>query len=102
MRLICMFDLPIETPSEKKNYRRFRKNLIREGFVMVQYSVYIRTCPNRDYVRRLTKRIESFSPENGHIRLISVTEKQYENMKIIIGSKRNSEIVSGSKRLIIL
>ena len=49
MRVICMFDLPVETEEEKRGYRGFRKSLIKEGFIMMQYSVYIRTCPNRDY-----------------------------------------------------
>lgn len=100
MRLLCMFDLPVETTKEKKDYRVFRKNLIREGFTMLQYSIYIRTCPNRDYALRLSRRIELFSPSQGHIRLISITEKQYEDMNIIIGSKSNTEKKVGSERLI--
>ena len=48
MRMICMFDLPVETDKEKRIYRIFRKELIKEGFLMMQYSVYVRTCPNRD------------------------------------------------------
>ncbi len=49
MKLICMFDLPTETARQKQAYRQFRKNLISEGFVMMQYSIYIRTCPSKEY-----------------------------------------------------
>lgn len=56
MRMMCMFDLPMETEKEKRAYRIFRKNIIREGFYMMQYSIYVRTCPNRDFCKRLQKR----------------------------------------------
>ncbi|MBN2287214.1 MAG: CRISPR-associated endonuclease Cas2 [Tissierellales bacterium] len=100
MRLLCFFDLPVETPQEKKEYRIFHKNLILEGFIMLQYSVYMRTCPNRDYVSRISKRIEQIAPKQGHIRLLMTTEKQYEDMKIIIGKKSNTESIVGSERFI--
>jgi CRISPR-associated protein Cas2 len=102
MRLICFFDLPVETAKERKDYRIFRKSLIQEGFIMIQYSVYMRTCPNRDYVSRVSKRIEQFAPSQGHIRLVMITEKQYTDMKIVIGRKSNTESVLGSERFIIL
>ena len=60
MRLICMFDLPTDTAKEKKAYRIFRKKLIQEGFVMMQYSVYVRVCLNRDYAKRIEKRLFCF------------------------------------------
>ena len=56
MRVLCMFDLPVDTDKEKREYRNFKKKLILEGFVMLQYSVYIRTCPNRQYSERLQKK----------------------------------------------
>lgn len=102
MRLICMFDLPTETPKERRAYRLFRKKLISEGFIMLQYSVYMRTCPSRDYVDRLTKRLNQIAPIKGHIRLMSITEKQYEDMKLIIGTKSQTEQVVGTERLICL
>ena len=57
MRVICMFDLPMDTAKEKRIYQLFRKGLIKEGFVMMQYSVYVRTCPTREYAKRLEKRV---------------------------------------------
>ena len=84
MRMLCMFDLPVELPEEKKSYREFRKNLIKEGFVMIQYSVYMRTCPSREYAIRLESRIRKFAPKQGNVRLISITEKQYNDMKIML------------------
>lgn len=102
MRLLCMFDLPVTTEHEKRIYRTFRKNLIKEGFIMVQYSVYVRTCPNRDYCNRLIKRIKKFAPEKGNVRLLSVTEIQYNDMKLIVGSKNETEKLIGEERMIII
>ena len=102
MRVICMFDLPVETEEEKRGYREFRKFLIKEGFIMMQYSVYIRTCPNRDYANRLQKRVQKFAPDKGNVRLLMITEKQYQDMILIIGTKSTSEHVIGVERMKIL
>lgn len=102
MRVLCMFDLPTDTGKEKKDYRYFREDLIKEGFIMLQYSIYMRTCPSREYAERLLTRIEKLSPAKGHIRLIMITEKQYEDMKIVIGCKTNTEKKVGMQRMIVL
>lgn len=102
MRVLCMFDLPVETDVERRAYRTFRKNLIKEGFIMIQYSVYVRVCPNRDYARRLESRIQKFTPLEGNVRLLCVTEKQYTDMKLLVGSRTTAETAIGTERLIII
>lgn len=97
-----MFDLPVETDSEKREYRAFRKNLIREGFVMMQYSVYVRVCPSREYAKRLESRIKKFVPQEGNVRLLCVTEKQYSDMKLLVGSRTTAETAIGTERLIVI
>ena len=47
MRLMVMFDLPTDTSQQRKQYRQFRKKLLNEGFIMIQYSVYVRVCTTR-------------------------------------------------------
>ena len=102
MRMLCMFDLPVETELEQRAYRQFRKNIMREGFVMMQYSVYVRTCPSKEFAERMEKRIKKIVPKKGNVRLISITEKQYQDMKILVGSKSLQEECIGMERLIIL
>lgn len=102
MRVLCMFDLPMETDKERREYRNFRKNLIKEGFVMMQYSVYTRICPNREYAKRLELRIRKILPSEGNIRLLSVTERQYSDMKLLVGSKTTAETAVGTERLIVI
>lgn len=102
MRVLCMFDLPVETEEERRAYRIFRKNLIKEGFVMIQYSVYARVCPSREYANRLENRIRKNLPAEGNVCLLCVTEKQYTDMKLLVGSRSASETAIGTERLIII
>lgn len=101
MRMICMFDLPVDTKNEQREYRKFRNYIISEGFVMIQYSVYVRVCPNREYAQSLSKRIQKNVPKQGNVRLLSVTEKQYSDMKLLVG-KNNAKEKIGMERLIVL
>jgi len=102
MRMLCMFDLPVETDEERRAYRVFRKNLLKEGFSMIQYSIYMRVCPTREFASRLENRIKKIVPTQGNVRLLSVTEKQYDEMKLLVGSRTNNEAVIGTERLIII
>ena len=65
MRVIVFFDLPMKTPNERKEYASFRKNLIQEGFLMVQESVYVRIATTRESARFLENRVASFVPSAG-------------------------------------
>lgn len=100
MRLLCMFDLPMETINEKRQYRIFRKELIRNGFTMLQYSVYYRTLPNRAAGKKYEHNIQAFLPNHGEVRLLAVSEKQFDNMKILVGSRSSQEALVGSKKLV--
>lgn len=102
MRMLCMFDLPVETGEEQRAYRQFRKNIMKEGFVMMQYSVYVRTCPSKEFAERIEKRIKRIVPAKGNVRLISITEKQYQDMKILVGSRSLQEECIGTERMIVI
>lgn len=102
MRLMCMFDLPVETDSEKRAYREFRKQLIKNGFVMMQYSVYVRTCPSREYTQRMENKIKKVVPVSGNVRLLTITDKQYNDMKLLVGTKSLRESAIGSERMIVI
>lgn len=91
MRLILFFDLPVETKKQIRIYTRFRKHLIRQGYIMLQYSVYAKIFNNYDSAIKHMKKIELECPSEGNIRLLLLTEKQYARMKIIIGGKSRTE-----------
>ena len=102
MRVFCMFDLPMETTEEQKQYRIFRKGLIAHGFTMLQYSIYQRMVPNRRTGKQYESIIKKFIPENGDVRLIYISEKQYSDMKILIGDRNRQEEIVANKKMVII
>lgn len=86
MRILVLFDLPVKTKSERKAATKFRKFLLNDGYYMVQYSVYARICNGPDAVEKHRLRAKANLPANGSIRMLVVTEKQYESIDILLGN----------------
>jgi len=101
MRIIVFFDLPTLTTKDKTNYIRFRKFLIQNGFIMMQYSVYSKLVLNKTGENIVKERIKKQCPENGLVQLISITEKQFNKMEFVVGSGQKS-IIDSDKRLVVL
>lgn len=102
MRLLCFFDLPMETAQEKRTYRNFRKELIANGFEILQFSVYYRTCPNRSFANKFYKRLQQSNLPAGNVRLLAVTEKQFSEMTLIVGGKTKQEEVVSDNKLVVI
>lgn len=85
MWLFVMFDLPTESKSDRKEYSKFKKNLDKQGFTMMQYSIYIRHCASYQNMQTYIRRVESFLPKNGDITMMWMTDKQFGEMKHYIG-----------------
>lgn len=77
MWLFVFFDLPTNTKSERRHAAQFRKSLEKDGFTMMQYSVYVRHCASRESMDVHIKRTRSSIPNSGTISILSVTDKQY-------------------------
>lgn len=93
MWIMVLFDLPVTTETERKKATKFRNFLVDNSFEMVQFSVYMRSCPSKEHVERLIKLIERNVPEDGKVDIIPITDKQYENIVTLRGSnkiKRNN------------
>ena len=101
MRILVFFDLPTETEADRKNYRHFRKGLIRNGFFMLQESVYCRMVLNQTGLKTVTANINKIKPPRGLVQLLSVTEKQFANMQCITGDYQN-DVIDSDERLVIL
>ena len=85
MRLLVFFDLPMVTKAEKRAYVQFRRFLLNDGYDMIQWSVYGRILNGRDAeTKHLARLVESLPPE-GSIRCMTVTEKQYAGMRLLVG-----------------
>lgn len=88
MRMIVFFDLPVKNKTAQKAATRFRNFLLRDGYYMVQYSIYARICMGHDGVATHKTRLYNNLPENGSIRLLVITEKQYEGIEMLLGSHK--------------
>lgn len=91
MRLLVFFDLPVSTAKERKEATQFRNFLIKDGFYMLQFSVYSRICNTIESAKMHEDRISKVVPKIGSVRSLIVTEKQYTSMRILVGSLKKKE-----------
>lgn len=101
MRIIVLFDLPTETSSDRREYRRFRKNLIKGGFMMIQESVYAKLALNQSQAAQIRANVKAIKPKGGLVQILTVTEKQFSKMEMICGECK-SDILDSDERLVIL
>lgn len=101
MRMIVFFDLPTITVQDRKNYLKFRKFLIKEGFIMMQESVYSKLTLNKSITQSIKDKIYKNKPPDGIVQLLVITEKQFSSMEYIIGNKTYKNL-DDTERLIIL
>lgn len=101
MRMLVFFDLPTLTKMDRKIASRFRHFLIHDGYIMLQWSVYSRICKGNDDVEKHANRLKYLIPKEGSVRLLTVTEKQYASMAILIGQVKKEEKI-GEKQLLLL
>lgn len=85
MRLLVFFDLPVVTKAERRAYTVFRRFLINDGYDMIQFSVYGRILNGNDALEKHYKRLVDNLPQEGSVRCLSVTEKQFAGMKLLVG-----------------
>ena len=85
MRLMVFFDLPMVTRTEKRAYTQFRKFLLNDGYDMIQFSVYGRILYGTDAEEKHMKRLLANLPPEGSVRILTVTEKQFASMKLLVG-----------------
>lgn len=100
MWLFVFFDLPTKTKKERKKYNQFRRYLLNDGFIMMQYSIYTRICKGDDSIDTHKKRVKDHIPNRGNIRMISITDLQFSKMETLIGIKSEEEKL-GKKQLLL-
>lgn len=100
MRLLVLFDLPVQTSLDRKNYRKFRKLLIENGYIMVQYSVYAKIILNHSALQLQKVKLKQNLPPKGHIEMLLVTEKQFVNMEHFSKPKIEKSLVSSIDRIV--
>ncbi len=91
MWVMVLFDLPTETKKERRTAQQFRKSLMQNGFIMFQFSIYMRFCQSAENADVHTKRVKSILPEKGKVGIFSITDKQFGRMEIFHGVKKAPE-----------
>ena len=101
MRVIVMFDLPVTTSAGRKEYTRFRKYLIKSGFLMLQESIYCKLATNDTAADTIIKSVRAHKPPEGLVQVLRVTEKQFARMEYIVGKAANG-MLDTSERIVFL
>lgn len=99
MRMIIMFDLPTISLQDMREYRRFRKFLIENGFIMMQESIYTKLLLNGSSATLMSKQVRKAVPKDGLVQMLVVTEKQFAGMELLTG-ELNSTYENSDKRYI--
>lgn len=98
MWVLVFFDLPTETKEEKKTHARFRRDIMKDGFTMFQFSMYTRHCSSMENAQVHIKRVKKLLPEKGHVGIMTITDKQFGMMEIFYG-KKQAPVITGPQQL---
>lgn len=88
MWVLAMFDLPVDTKKARRAYAQFRKALLKDGFTRLQFSVYARHCASEENADVHTRRVQDALPDDGEVRVLRITDKQFERMHVFWGKLR--------------
>lgn len=91
MWVVVLYDLPTETKTERKNASDFRKKMLKDGFNMFQFSIYLRHCPSRENAEVHIQRTKKNLPEKGHVGILCITDKQFGDMEIFYNKKEKPQ-----------
>lgn len=81
--IIAMFDLPVITEEERRAATKFRKDLLEDGYIMLQFSIYARPCVSLEQLQSYTARVETYAPNCGNVRLMFITDEQWRKTILI-------------------
>ena len=99
MRTIVFFDLPVLTTQDRREYSRFRRFLIKNGFMMMQESVYCKLALNATVQNSLINNIRKNKPAKGVVQILNVTEKQFSKIEYLVG-QYNGDVLTSDERLV--
>lgn len=97
MRIILMYDIYDDNSRESNS---FRNNLIKNGYYMIQYSIYVKVIPSYSQYSSEKQKISKFLPKSANVRLILLSEKQYQEIELIKGNYSKNEIINNCGRYI--
>ncbi len=98
MRIILFYDLPFDNNEDTKNYTKFRNNILKLGYIQIQYSIYARVVQTKSMIKQHLEKVKKVLPQGGSIRIIVLTERQYNEMIILRGEIDENERINDCKR----
>ena len=101
MRVLVLYDLPVKSSENIREYTKFRKYLLKTGFMMMQESVYCKLALNTTVANAIIDNLRKNRPEAGLVQVLTMTEKQFQKIEFIVGSSK-SNVLDNDKRLVIL
>ncbi len=99
--MIVFFDLPVLSMENRRDYRQFRKYLIKSGFLMAQESVYVKLVSNQGAADSVVDNLRKNKPSEGLVQVLRVTEKQYQKVEFLVGENK-TEILDSDERIVVL
>lgn len=99
--LMVFFDLPVKTKPQRRRATRFRQFLKKDGYVMLQLSVYARVCRGQDAVEKHVRRVRASLPKEGSVRTLQVTDRQYGRMELMLGTAPKTEEIGASQMVLL-
>jgi CRISPR-associated protein Cas2 len=87
---IVMFDLPTDTQEARQQYTSFRAFILKCGYIMMQFSVYMRHHPSSENAAVHANRIKKALPPKGEVRILLITDHQFSKMEVFFGKRRKS------------
>lgn len=99
--LMVFFDLPVKTKPQRRRATRFRQFLKKDGYIMLQLSVYARVCRGQDTADKHVKRVRASLPREGSVRTLQVTDKQYGRMELMLGTAPKTEQIGASQMVLL-
>ncbi len=101
MRVLVFFDLPTTSQQARSDAAKFRNNLLKSGYSMLQFSVYARLCHSLEVAQRHKSNLQGFLPPSGQVRVMLVTEKQFTRMEFLVGQPTIQEKKHTSRQLLL-
>lgn len=101
MRLILIYDLPMLEDEDKRIYSIFHRDIIRNGFYMLQYSIYTKVVQNDTKMQQYIIKLNKITPKRGNVIIFKITEKQFQDMIYLNGTRNRFESIVGGKELVI-
>lgn len=101
MRVLLIYDLPMNEDEDRRIYQKFHNKLISIGFYMLQYSVYTKVVQNDQSYKQLLTKVNKILPQKGNIAILKITEKQYEDMIYLRGEQNKFDALVGGKELVV-